>query len=139
MSGVNMKLMKGIEEAENQMQKEKTTQKPEEKKKVENELQNTQKAVRKPQTAKGQQKVKNTVMRKKTGNEPDKIQKKQVFSFRALIKDISIWRAYAVASGKSMEDICNAAMNEYIKKHKLADIEQAIFEALKTRDGIGNG
>ncbi len=65
MSGVNMKLMKGIEEAENQMQKEKTTQKPEEKKKVENELQNTQKAVRKPQTAKGQQKVKNTVMRKK--------------------------------------------------------------------------
>ena len=31
MSGVNMKLMKGIEEAENQMQKEKTTQKPEEK------------------------------------------------------------------------------------------------------------
>ena len=90
MSGVNMKLMKGIEEAENQMQKEKTTQKPEEKKKVENELQNTQKAVRKPQTAKGQQKVKNTVMRKKTGNEPDKIQKKQVFSFRALIKDISM-------------------------------------------------
>lgn len=62
-----------------------------------------------------------------------------MFSFRALIKDISIWRAYAVASGKSMEDICNAAMNEYIKKHKLADIEQAIFEALKTRDGIGNG
>lgn len=137
MSGVNMKLMKGIEEAENQMQKEKTTQKPEEKKKVENELQNTQKAVRKPQTAKGQQKVKNTVMRKKTGNEPDKIQKKQVFSFRALIKDISMWRAYAVASGKTMEDICNAAMNEYLRKHKLAGVEQAVFDVIKMRDSNG--
>ena len=134
MGGVNMKLMKGIEEAENQMQKEKTTQKPEEKKKVENELQNTQKAVRKPQTAKGQQKVKNTAMRKKAGNEPDKIQKKQVFSFRAVLADISIWKAYAVASGKTMENICNAAMYEYLKKHKLSGAEQLIFDVIKARD-----
>lgn len=137
MSGVNMKLMKGIEEAENQMQKEKTTQKPEEKKKVENELQNTQKAVRKPQTAKGQQKMKNTTMRKKSGNEPDKIQKKQVFSFRAVLADISIWKAYAVASGKTMEDICNTAMNEYLRRHKLASVEQAVFDAIKMRDSNG--
>ena len=53
--------------------------------------------------------------------------------------DISIWKAYAVASGKTMENICNAAMYEYLKKHKLAGAEQAIFEALKARDGIGNG
>lgn len=38
MGGVNMKLMKGIEEAENQMQKEKTTQKTEKKENVGNEL-----------------------------------------------------------------------------------------------------
>lgn len=134
MGGVNMKLMKGIEEAENQMQKEKTTQKTEKKENVGNELQNTQKAVRKPQTAKGQQKVKNTAMRKKAGNEPDKIQKKQVFSFRAVLADISIWKAYAVASGKTMENICNAAMYEYLKKHKLSGAEQLIFDVIKARD-----
>lgn len=65
------------------------------------------------------------------------MQSKQVFSFRALIKDISMWRAYAVASGKTLEGFCNVAMNEYLRRHKLAGAEQAVFEALKTRDGIG--
>ncbi len=60
--------------------------------------------------------------------------KKQVFSFRAVLADISIWKAYAVASGKTMENICNAAMYEYLKKHKLAGAEQAIFDAIKARD-----
>lgn len=60
-----------------------------------------------------------------------------MFSFRALIKDISMWRAYAVASGKTMEDICNAAMNEYLRKHKLAGVEQAVFDAIKMRDSNG--
>lgn len=129
--------MQGIDETENQMQKEKQTQKAEEK--VENETKDAQETAEKPQKVKKQpSSKKNTSMRKKSGNVPDKMQKKQVFSFRALIKDISMWRAYAVASGKSMEDICNVAMSEYLKKHKLADVEQAIFEALKTRDGIGN-
>ncbi len=134
MGGVNMKLMQGIEEAENQMQTGKQTPKAEEKEKVENELQNTQEAVRKSQTAKKQQKVKNTTMRKKVENEPNKMSKKKVFSFRAILADISIWKAYAVASGKTMEDICNAAMYEYLKKHKLEGIEQTIFDAIKARD-----
>ena len=137
MGGINIKLMQGIDDAESQLQKEKQTQKVEEK--VENETKDAQKTAEKPQKVKKQpSSKKNTSMRKKSGNVPDKMQKKQVFSFRALIKDIIMWRAYAVASGKSMEDICNVAMNEYLKKHKLADVEQAIFEALKTRDGIGN-
>ena len=76
-------------------------------------------------------------MRKKAMIETDEMSKKQVFSFRAMLADIMIWKAYAVASGKTMEDICNAAMYEYIKKHKLAGTEQAIFEALKVGDGIG--
>lgn len=78
---------------------------------------------------------KSTAMRK--NNETDKIQQKQVFSFRAVLNDIVIWKAYAIASGKTMEDICNVAMNEYLKRHRLAGTEQTIFEALKTRDGVG--
>lgn len=133
MGGINIKLMQGIDDAESQLQKEKQTQKAEEK--VEHETKDIQKTAGKPQTAKKQPRTKkNTGMGKKNGNESGNMQKKQVFSFRALIKDISMWRAYAVASGKSMEDICNVAMNEYLKKHKLADVEQAVFDAIKARD-----
>lgn len=60
--------------------------------------------------------------------------KKQVFSFRAMLADVVIWKAYAVASGKTMEDICNAAINEYLRRHKLAGVEQAVFDAIKARD-----
>lgn len=134
MGGVNMKLMQGIDETENQMKKEKTTQKTEKKENVGNELQNTQKAVRKPQTAKGQQKVKNTAMRKKAVIEPDEMSKKQVFSFRAVLTDIAVWKAYAVATGQTVESIGNNAMNEYLKKHKLSGAERVIFDAVKARD-----
>lgn len=130
-----MKLMQGIEETENQMQKEKQSQKSGEPERKEVETRDTKDTVGKPQKARKQSRSKrNTGMGKKNGNEPDNMQKKQVFSFRACIKDISIWRAYAVASGKTMEDICNAAMYEYLKKHKLAGIEQTIFDAIKVRD-----
>ena len=133
-----MKLMQGIEEAESQFQKEKKLQKAEEKENMENESEGIQKTAGKPQTAKKQPRTKkNTGMGKKNGNESVNMQKKQVFSFRALIKDISMWRAYAVASGKTMEDICNAAMNEYLRKHKLAGVEQAVFDAIKMRDSNG--
>lgn len=135
---LNMKLMQGIEEAESQFQKEKKLQKAEEKENMENESEGIQKTAGKPQTAKKQPRTKkNTGMGKKNGNESVNMQKKQVFSFRALIKDISMWRAYAVASGKTMEDICNAAMNEYLRKHKLAGVEQAVFDAIKMRDSNG--
>ena len=75
-------------------------------------------------------------MGKKNGNESGNMQK-QVFSFRAILSDIVIWKAYAVASGNTMEDICNAAMHEYLRRHKLAGAEQAIFDAIKARDGAG--
>lgn len=137
MGGVNMKLMQGIEEAENQMQTGKQTPKEKAEEKVENELQNTQEAVRKSQTAKKQQKVKNTTMRKKVENEPNKMSKKKVFSFRAILFDIVIWKAYAIATGQTIESIGNNAMHEYLKRHRLSDTEQVIFEALKARDGSG--
>lgn len=126
--------MKGIEEAENQMQKEKQPPKSEEPVKKEEKNKDIQKAAGKPQSAKKQSKANSTPMRKKDDKEEDKMFKKQVFSFRAMLNDIVIWKAYAVASGKTMEDICNAAMYEYLKKHKLAGIEQTIFDAIKARD-----
>ena len=135
MGSLNMKLMQGIEEAENQMQKEKQTQKAEEKENMENETKGIQKTAGKPQTAKKQPGTKNTGMGKKNGNESGNMQKKQVFSFRGILSDIVIWKTYAVASGKTMENICNVALNEYLKKHKLTGAEQAIFDAIKARDG----
>ena len=104
---------------------------------MENETKGIQKTAGKPQTAKGQQKVKNTTMRKKAVIEPDKMSKKQVFSFRAMLSDIAIWKAYAIATGQTIESIGNNAMHEYLKRHRLSDTEQVIFEALKARDGSG--
>ncbi len=135
MGGVNMKLMKGIDDAESQLQKEKQTTKTEEAMRKGTGTENNKGTVRNPQKSEKQPRIKkNTGMGKNNEKETDKMLKKQVFSFRAVLADISIWKAYAVASGKTMEDICNAAMYEYLKKHKLAGVEQAIFEAIKARD-----
>ena len=49
MGGINIKLMQGVDDAENQLQKEKQTQKAGEQEKVENKLQNTHKATGNPQ------------------------------------------------------------------------------------------
>lgn len=134
MGGINIKLMQGIDETENQMQKEKQSQKSGELERKEVETRDIKDTAGKPQKAKKQSRPKkNTGMGKNNGNESGNMQK-QVFSFRAYIKDISMWRAYSVASGKTMEDVCNAALNEYLKKHKLTGAEQAIFDAIKARD-----
>lgn len=73
-------------------------------------------------------------MRKKAVIEPDEMSKKQVFSFRAVLTDIAVWKAYAVATGQTVESIGNNAMNEYLKKHKLSGAERVIFDAIKARD-----
>jgi hypothetical protein len=135
MGNINMKLMQGIDETENQLQKEKQTPKTEEAMRKETGTENKKGTVRNPQKSEKQPRTKkNTGMGKNNEKETDKMLKKQVFSFRAVLADISIWKAYAVASGKTMENICNAAMYEYLKKHKLAGAEQAIFDAIKARD-----
>ena len=56
MGNLNMKLMKGIEEAENQMQKEKQPPKSEEPVKKEEKNKDIQKAAGEPQSAKNSQK-----------------------------------------------------------------------------------
>lgn len=142
MGGINIKLMQGIGEVENQMQKEKQIQTPkrEEAVRKETETRDTKETAGKPQKAgKQPRSKKSTAMRKKSENDPDKMQKKQVFSFRARLSDIVIWKAYAVASGKTMEYICNVALSEYLKKHKLTGAEQTVFDAIKARDFNGGG
>ncbi len=134
MGGVNMKLMKGIDDAENQLQKEKQTPKIEEAMRKETGTENNKGTVRNPQKSEKQPRAKKTSMRKKAVIEPDKMSKKQVFSFRAVLTDIAIWKTYAIATGQTVESIGNNAMNEYLKKHKLSGAERVIFDAVKARD-----
>ena len=56
--------------------------------------------------------------------------KKQVFSFRAGIDDIARWKAYATATGQTMESVGNAAMTEFLKNHPLTENEKVVFDAL---------
>ena len=140
MGNLNMRLMRGIEETENQMQKEKQSQKLEEQEKMDNETKDTLKAAENPQKSEKQpMSKKNTSMRKKDEKEPDKMFKKQVFSFRAMVSDVTGWKAYAIATGQTVESIGNNAMHEYLKRHKLSGTEQVIFEAIKARDFNGAG
>lgn len=81
-----------------------------------------------------QEPIKSTPTEEKAKEKPNAKQGKQVFSFRAEVNDIAIWRAYATATGTSLEKVANAAMQEYIKNHPLTGTEQVIFEALKERN-----
>ena len=62
----------------------------------------------------------------------DKPQKarKQVFSFRAEVNAITCWKAYATATGQTMESVGNAAMTEFLKNHPLTENEKVVFDAL---------
>lgn len=61
--------------------------------------------------------------------EPQKA-KKQVFSFRAEVNAITCWKAYATATGQTMESVGNAAMTEFLKNHPLTENEKVVFDAL---------
>lgn len=78
--------------------------------------------------------MKSTPTEEKAEEEPNTKPRKQVFSFRASIDDIAIWRSYATATGMSLEKVANAALQEYVENHPLTGTEQVIFEALKTRN-----
>ncbi|HBI61377.1 MAG TPA: hypothetical protein DDY31_09225 [Lachnospiraceae bacterium] len=132
-----MKLMQGVTETEQQIEKEKkpdsmtgkAVAKDGDTEELNKKPQNPQKVPKKSKPRS------NAPKSKKAKNEPNKMSKKQVFSFRAMVSDISMWKAYATATGKTMENIGTAAMHEYMKRHKLNEAEQAVFEALKAREG----
>lgn len=76
---------------------------------------------------------KSTPTEEKAAERANTKQKKQVFSFRATLDNIADWKAYATATGQTMENVGTAAMNEYLDRHKLTGAEQAIFEAMKAK------
>lgn len=128
MGRLNLKLMQGIEESEKQIQKEKQPQKSpvpeavEEKPagRLSDKAKKPSEAVPKPKAS--------------PKKEREKISPKQVFSFRATLSDINMWKAYATATGEKTEHIGCMAMNEYIKRHKLTGAELAVFEAVRARE-----
>lgn len=81
-----------------------------------------------------QEPIKSTLAEEKAKEKPNTKQRKQVFSFRAAISDIAVWRAYATATGMSLEKFANAALQKYVENHPLTGTEQVIFEALKERN-----
>lgn len=94
----------------------------------------TPQAPQKPETAPElQEPIKSTPAEEKAEEKPNTKQKKQVFSFRATLDNIADWKAYATATGQTMENVGTAAMNEYLDRHKLTGAEQAIFEAMKAK------
>lgn len=139
MGKMNMKLMQGIGETEGLFQKEKqseTNETPAAKKeqkdmKSEGEENTPSDAAQKASTV--TQKTEAVRRKTKTKKKAEKGQK-HVFSFRASVEDINLWTAYKTAVGETMENIGTAAMNEYIKHHKLSGAELAIFEAIMARE-----
>lgn len=129
MGGLNLKLMQGIEEAEGLIKQEKQPQKPpvseaKQEKRAEEPSDGTEndlKVSRKPKTTPKKE-------QERKGRE-----EKQVFSFRAPVGEIAMWKAFATATGETMEHIGCMAMNDYVKRHKLTGTELAVFEALKAR------
>lgn len=94
----------------------------------------TPQTTQKPQTApEPQEPIKSTPAEEKAEEKANTKQKKQVFSFRATLDNIADWKAYATATGQTMENVGTAAMNEYLDRHKLTGAEQAIFEAMKAK------
>ena len=115
-----------------------------EKKEIEPETQGIQKekqaksitqTTKKPQTTSKRSQPKKNVLKEETDkNEANTKRKKQTFSFRAAVENIINWKAYATATGQTMETLCTAAINEYLTNHTLTGNEQIIFEAMKERD-----
>lgn len=132
MGRLNLNLMKGIEETEQQIQKEKQPQessvsKVAEKKSAEEPSARAEKAPK----ASSQP----TAVPKKESQKKEKgREEKQVFSFRASLGEIALWRAFATATGEKIEHIGCKAMNEYVKRYKLTGAELAVFEALLARE-----
>lgn len=128
MGRLNLKLMQGIEESEKQIQKEKQPQKSPVPEAVEEKpAGRLSDKAKKPSEAVPTPKV-------SPKKEREKINSKQVFSFRASLSDINMWKAYATATGEKTEHIGCMALNEYIKRHKLTGAELAVFEAVRARE-----
>lgn len=52
---------------------------------------------------------------------------KKVFSFRAPEEEAASWRAYADATGQTVDAMATAAMQEYVKRHPLSPEENIVY------------
>lgn len=130
MGGLNLKLMQGIEEAEGLIKQGKQPQKA--------PASETKQEKKAEEASAGAQKVPATARKPKASSRKEEGKKgreeKQVFSFRAPLGEIAAWKAFATATGETMEHIGCMAMDEYLKRHKLTETELAVFEALRERE-----
>lgn len=55
---------------------------------------------------------------------------KQIFSFRASIRDINRWKTLAQITGQTMERMGAAALNKYLDSYNLTEEEQIAFNVL---------
>ena len=53
---------------------------------------------------------------------------KKMFSFRTAGEHVDMWKAYIEATGRKAEDVSDAAIMEYMKRHKLSDEQQEIYD-----------
>lgn len=142
MGKVNVKLMQGIAEAEEQVARDREAQEVHagEEDKDKEMLGKSPDNVKQDSDAqqghatesfREQRKPKGRSMAvNEEGRDSKKSKKKQVFSFRADVNAINVWKAYSTASGRTMEEVGTDCMNEYMRRHRLSGIEQAVFEAL---------
>ena len=54
--------------------------------------------------------------------------KQKVFSFRAEENKVDQWRVQAVARGITVNELGEKAIDEYIKRHKLTEDQQQLFD-----------
>lgn len=136
---VNIKLQKGINNQEDDIEKD--IQQQETKHAQSKDLQKNEKQIIEGTTSKKDtdqnaetnksSKTNRSNVKKTDVNRTKK--RKQVFSFRADTDDIAAWKAYATVTGCTMETIGTAALNEYLKRHKLKGADLNIFEAMKAK------
>ena len=110
---------------------------PQEVKEAEEAPQDKPQDAQEPQkAAQTEQTIKSTLAEEKTEEKADAKAQKQVFSFRASKEHISDWKAYATATGLTMENVGAAAMNEYLLQHKLEGAEKAVYDALRAKNNM---
>lgn len=71
---------------------------------------------------------------KKPTESPQKTQKK-VFSFRAPADLADSWRVWADAKGLKVDELGERAITEYIRRHKLTEDQQQIYNLKMAQKG----
>lgn len=139
MGKLNMKLQEGADNINNTFEADKSSSQkvPAGESPAESPKQVDQQPPQKPQEAtKISPAVKKSKAEEKAVEKANTKPQKQVFSFRAQKESIEKWKAYATATGLTMENIGSAAMKEYLSRHKLEGAEKDIYTAILSRNNM---